>query len=285
MTNYYIIEDAEKTGPFDLMAMMKKIRTDRISPTTLVYVDDAETPVEANSLPELREFFTSSADDVVPTFTAEPDASPLDLIASLREAWTFFSRHQSIIIVSAIFGLGITVVSLLLSAILPAFLNAIITSALAGAGYFFFLLYTLRVVRTHELGIDTLADLFRNEGKPVALAGAVAMGLTLGVPAVIGALVTSLAYIFIIPGFIAFGLFAMTPFFMKDNPDLDFKSGLKTSLNWTRAQGMDNLGVIVALMFINMIAAMVFFFPMLVSLPVTAIALADIYERRVLKAW
>lgn len=277
---YYVMDGASKTGPFDIMSMMKKIRTQRIDQHTLIYVDDADDPIEAFRVPELQEFFSGDNSQEV-VFQPEPDTSPLDLIACLRDAWTFFSRNQAMIIVSAVLVLSIGVLGLVLSAILPAIIISILMSVLGGAAYFFYLYYILQVVRTHDLAMGQIVSILKSGGARACTAGAVAAAIAIGTPSVIGAAVSSFAYLFVIPGFILFSLFVMAPFFMSDNPEMDYKTALKTSFNWVKTQGVDNMGVIVGLVFLNMIGSMVLFFPILVTLPVTAIALADIYERRI----
>jgi hypothetical protein len=183
--------------------------------------------------------------------------------------------------VGGVGALILIVATYILAIILPAAIIAIFCSIVGGFAYFAYLSFILRTVRGERVSLKPfLAELKQIYGKPLLLAGAVATGLTLGVPALIGALVSGIGYLFIIPGFIGFALFTMAPFIITDNPQISYMDALKQSSGWVRAQGVDNLGAIVALVFFNVIGLIAFFFPVFITLPVSAIALADIYERR-----
>jgi|GEM_PF-2948509 len=288
MSDYYIIEsDGSRNGPHGLVDMVKKVRSGKVLASTEVYVIKEDRSFCADALPELKEFFADGGSATISPAEfdrAAPEHEAIHLIPLIKEAAAFLSTRQHMAVMSGAFMLGAIIMTLVSGIILPSILVAVFGTVVGGFSFFMLLTATLTVVRNHPVDGRFMSDLMQYHFKPLFIASAITAGMAFGLPAIIGATISNIGYLLMMLGLIPFSLFIFTPFILADDPSLSYKEAMMLSKSWVKAQGMDDMGALVGLLFINAIGVLCFFLPVFITLPITCIALADLYEQRVSKA-
>lgn len=288
VAEYYVMEaSGGKLGPFDVVNLVKKIRSGKINADTEIFTVGSQGTISAGDLPELKEFFETASEHASAnhnTTDSYDGQRPISPGAALKEAWNFFGSNQMIAITTGAFLLIALLFVSAFYAVLPGFISAILGTTVCGLCYFLLLTFVLRTIRHQPTNTSFITDILNHHLKPMALSSAFAAGISFGLPAALGTTVHSVAFLFIILGFIPFAFFIFTPFVLLDDASISYKEALLTSKNWVKSQGMDTVGAIVGILFINVLGATLCFFPLFITLPLTSIALAEIYEQRVCKS-
>lgn len=277
-TEYFIDENGEKSGPYDAMTMVRRIRNGKIGPETPVFAGEAYAPVAAGELPEFQVFFDNpdAAEDALPPMAD----GPLDLGEMLKDAWSFFSDNQLLSLAAGVLLVGGVIAMLLLSLLLPAVLAAALGSVIGGVLLYLYLIYVAMIITGKPIDNIFLVDLAKNRGVDLLAASALTAGLCFGIPAMIGVFVPDLGFFLMLAGLIGYAFFIFTPLFLLNDPTLRFPQALRMSKGWLLSQSINNIAIVVALVAINVVASFLFFLPVFVSLPVTFIALADLFLQR-----
>lgn len=106
MDLYYIIQDEQKTGPFDLVSMITKIKNGRLSAGDLVLTEGSEEAVRANEIKVFHEYFmeieyTAPHDHAPDAITVVKQSASSALLAKVE---AFFSeRHNAIAVAVGVF--------------------------------------------------------------------------------------------------------------------------------------------------------------------------------------
>jgi len=286
---YYIIEDQDVAGPYDLIMIMRKIRNGTLTPTTLIQMseNDASTTKIAHEWPELAEFFDDDADN----WTISLDHGHLknhSLRATLKSGWSFLQRNM---ITSLFSGIFVLVIISLLAAIylvvppVPVALRVFAYMAVFIFAHFllsWYLLIILRMVRGQPADMRYLQKkLF-----PV-LDQLLIFSTVVSIPAIIGLGILALGktmvfyiagmLILTIPGGFALATFAFVPLLITDQ-GYNLWDAMSASRKAVFKSGTENIGIIFALFVINFISGLLVLLPMAITLPVTAGSLAEIYD-------
>jgi hypothetical protein len=160
---------------------------------------------------------------------------------------------------------------------LPLAAASLIGSLLGGMGIFFFMSYVLFKLRGQEAG-SALKEAFRRNGNAVLVPLALVSLLLLALPGVIAAFVGHGAFVLLILTFVVFGLFLFAPFYWADGACAG-GGCLKQSWKWVASQKTDTVSTLVLLLLLNALAATLFLVPFFITFPMTAFALAELYER------
>lgn len=279
MQLFYIYEEDQKTGPFDLVSVIKKIRNGRLLPDQLVITDELDVPQAASSILSLAEYFSENEVLAEEETQTKRQIQKLDVSQILRDAWMTFQDHQA----TAVFaGLGcflILSVSLIFSIILPGNLAAVLCVMLAGMAYYVFQVFILYRFRGKIVDMDFLRQFTTPRGIQFLIAAACLPGILIGIPVLLSALIGEMSYLLIIPATLVYGLFIFTPFiFAEDEDNLPIQTMLLASKRWFLSQNLDTIGILLFIFSVNFVAILTFFIPVFVTLPLTALALVDIYE-------
>jgi hypothetical protein len=267
---FYVLSDALDKGPYDLISMVKKIRTGHITPQTLVYLEN-EAPTPAGNHPRLAEFFSDEPDSnqpsrPVPAAAEKPQAA--GYLRSIKLGWQFFMRHQS----SAVYAAVVVFLALGIGAATYVSLPPILNLFAIFLGWFWGLvgisilqLVVLRLHRGQPVG-DWLLRTLNETLIPILNYSFIMTILT-----IVGGL------LFIIPGLFILTQNIFAPYFIAERR-MGVNAAMAASQKLIKKRGMDFLGVVFALVTTNIIALFLFIFPVIFTLPITLAALADFYE-------
>lgn len=290
MSEYFIIEsDGSRSGPFDLITMVKKVRSGKVTSNTEVYAAGSDRIQLADSLPELAEFFGTHGGTIhnaeeLNKMNSQEDHQAIHLMPLLKEALVFLAGHQNLAVISSAFMIGAIILTLISGIILPDILVAVVGTVVGGFAFFMLLTASLTVSRNQPVDGRFMQALMQYHFKPLLMASAITAGMAFGVPAIIGATLSSIGYLLMMLGLIPYALYVFTPFILADDPSLTYKEAMELSKSWVKGQGMDNMGALVGLLFINAAAILCLFLPVFITLPLTCIALTEIYEQKISKS-
>ena len=279
---YYIISGESRIGPYDVVAVIKKIRNGSISADTTIEIFGKGNPLPAGEISELADFFVETdepEDYVVPVFVPKK----LDITAVLNSGFFFLQKVPSSTIFSGSFVL-ISILFLLMINSLPDVLKVIACAPVVAILYFIMSLYEMAILRmTRGQPADTSYIL----KKALPIAGRlIKMSFIISFPLI-------LAFMFIIIGegllmnfailfLIAIGLFVLTiysfvPFLIMDQ-NYDLLEAMSASTKAVFRGGIDNFAVILTLNAINFVTGALFILPLTISLPVTICAMGEVYD-------
>jgi len=278
-TQYYIETAGGRDGPYDAMSMVRKIRNSKINEQTIVYVGEAYAGVPAGELHEFELFFNPPSD---------AEDAPLPLLDEnlyfsemLKDAWAYYTENQLLSLGAGGIVIGGIILGMILSTVLPYTAIAGLMSIIGGLTLFLFLIYITRHVTAQEVDQVFVMDLAKTRGLDLLAAAAIAAGIPIGIPTIISVYMPTLGIILTILGCLVFALFIFAPLFLLHDPTLRFKQALLMSKSWVLDQKVTNILIIMGLVIINVIAAACFLIPVFITLPVTFVALADLFAQRV----
>lgn len=276
---FYIIEEGEKTGPFDLVAMIKKIRNGKLKATDEVMNEEMEEPARADTLAALAPYFAEMDGASLNTDNGKQSLHKLDVAQLLRDAWVQFNEHQSMSIFAGAGCFILLILSLIFTKALPPVLVTLLIAPLGGIMLAMFQVYVFYKVRGRAIDAHFSGQFGSPRGKRLMLYIAGLTLLCFGLPGLIALFIGSVGFLLLIPGTLAYGLFIFAPFiWAEEEENQNVKEMLGASKTWLLAQDVDSIGAILFIVAINFVASLVFLFPVFISLPVTMIALADIYD-------
>lgn len=279
---YYIINGKNRSGPYDKVAIVWKIRSGAVTAQTLLQQNEATDPKPAQEWPEIADFFNET-EDQLPVF--ENNTTGHTFISEMKTGWRFLQQNHNSTVFSGIFVLAIILVATAINIFLPDILHTFAYMVFFVISHFLFSCYMLCVLRmARDQPLDF--DYIKMKVGPVAKSLLISSFLVC-IPAIIGlAMLTSSLppavaaiglIIFVIPGLFVIGLYAFTPLLILDK-GLDFWEGMETSRKFILKQGLDNAGLVYALFVINFLGGLCVLLPLAITLPITTGALANIYD-------
>lgn len=279
MQQFYILDQNQRLGPFDLVAMMKKIRNHRLKPGDMVLEEGEETPMRACELEALRPFFDEASKESTVAGPTRHNLDTLELMELLRYSWGEYERIQNASLYVGGLSLAIITLSLILNALLPATLVTLLAIALIGASLYVIILLVHFQKENRPVGPWLIPALNSARGYRLLLTGAVIAILCFAIPAMSLHYIGPLALLLLLPGCMVFGLFSLTPLIWLDAPDDTSVTSIALSgMQWHLAQDLDTIGKLLSITCLNLAALLCFFFPIFISLPVTFLALSEIYK-------
>lgn len=281
---YFIVTaDGQKSGPYDLVGVVKKIRNGSVGKDAMVATDKKPAPAPIASFAELAEFLNEQSTEETRSEEAH-DMKSVTLAARLRNGWAFLQNNQLSTIFSGLLTLFIIFLAGIVGLFFPTPLLTIGYSLVFVVIQFAFSAYiysVLRMVRGQPVDVSFIRAKVKPVAKPL-LTTSVMMSLFLiiglllmlsggQVLAIIGLVIASL------PGFYLMSLFIFAPLLILDK-DMEFWEALELSRKTVQKSGVENTGVIFSLLIINFLAGMVFLIPLIISLPITIAAIAEMYD-------
>jgi hypothetical protein len=280
---FYIISAKGRAGPYDLVAVVRKIRNGSLTSNTQLQLGDSAQTKPACEWPELAEFFGEKKDER--PAVAERAAATRTLSTALQSGMHFLQRNQYSTVYAGLLVMLIILIAAFVNFGLPAGLHAFCFMACFVLGHFLVSCYMLSVLRMAR-GQPIDAAYMQSKIGP-ALGSLMIASLFVCVPAIFGlALLTSSLpvavlliglLILVVPGLFTLSLYAYTPLLILDK-GCDFWEGMEMSRKAVLKGGMEQSGIIYALFVINFLAGLCVFFPMALTLPITMGALADMYD-------
>jgi len=279
---YYIISGESRIGPYDVVAVIKKIRNGSITADTTIDILGKGNPLPAGEISELVDFFLEKDDPeeyVAPVFVPKK----LDINTVLNSGFYFLQKVPSSTIFSGSFVL-ISILFLLMINSLPDVIKVLSCAPAIAILYFIMSLYEMSILRmTRGQPADTAYIL--KKAAPIA-GRLIKMSFIISFPLILAfmfiiisdGLVMNIAILFLI----AIGLFVLTiysfvPFLIMDQ-NYELLEAMSASKHAVFRGGIDNFAVILTLNAINFIMGALFILPLTISLPVTICAMGEVYD-------
>jgi len=271
MQFYLYQEEGEAIGPFDVLAMMKKIRGGIVHAGTLITTGKYGEPMPAASVEELLPFFEADPEEdmVVPAPSARVSApGEKTLSAALAYGFSFLQTNVMALVYGGCILLGIVFLMLPVFTFFPSEARTPFFFIAYTLSIFLFLSYFLvifRMVRGQSADWQEMVQFVIANYKTL-----LAISAIVAVTSVIGFV------LLVVPGLFVFTLFVYSPIYLYEQRG-GFWASMDASRRFVMSNGSDHMGVIFALVVINIIAGLLVA-PLLLTLPVTLSALVDIYE-------
>ncbi len=283
---YYIITESGATGPYDLVALVVKVRNGSLPPDMYIQCGDTPEAKPAREWVELQEFFAAPSDNTNKKMAYQKNARKLYLSEALKTGLNFLQQNQVSAVLSGCFLLAALFVAWLINCILPDdkqiafFVIVLIFLHLLFSCYMFMI---LRMVRGQPINFPyTFKKIGAELFKMFLASGFISFPFIVGLilftnfqdrlfVSVIGLLIA------IIPGLYTLTVYSFAPLLI-----IEQGCGVWEAMHLSRGavlkSGFDNFGVYFSLNAINFIAGVLVLFPMVITLPVTIGALTDSYD-------
>lgn len=263
---YYIRYETHQDGPFDLVTMIRKIRKGTIPPETLVMEEKEQEAQPARQHPQLNGFFSEMENDYV-SEEAVTTISNLNFSGIMAYGWDFFSNN-----LIAGFLSGITILATLLYALIiiiatkASVIPSIFLTGIAATFFlcgFIFLLQRLQ--RQLPFSFSALNEFYGNNWGNITLFSCV-----------FSLIIFTGFLLFIIPGIILLGYIAFAPILVVDR-NYHFWHAIESSYHTVKNHKLKLHPIILGLVGLNIIAG-IFVLPLLVTLPITFVAVLELYN-------
>lgn len=273
---YYIQENGKTLGPLDLVGLIKKIRNGTVRKDTKVSKEADGEFNDASGVPELDEFFRDLEEGGAQRVSVQ--IADLSLKNVAQRGIRFLQLNPFATVYVAVF-LLIAVTLALVSTQLPI-LGFLISVVLSFVMFSLVMYSMLRLARGQLIEFEELRIRLRASWKELAkLSGLIAIGVM-----VLGLLVSFLTaasvvlfVVLAIPALFAVTFLIFVPLLILER-NMPWREAVATSSNAILGGGTQNLGVIFAVIVTNLVAAVLFVFPLLVVLPASLGALCELYD-------
>lgn len=247
-----------------MVSLVRKVKNGTFLPDTPVTNTPDAEPIPAERIPELRELFLAQQEAKDAPSLHAP--SRYNINNSMRNGWAFVQANQVAIIYSGVF-LILSVLASALVSRLPvlSFLLSFTFTYFFFAGYFYIILKLTRG-QVFEFS-DIMGVISKNPGKLLLAA------FVTSIPFGIGTI------LLIVPGLVILSLYIFTPLLICEK-EMGFWEAMEGSRKKTLSMGAHNIGTLLGLMIINFLAILCFLVPVLVTLPMTLHAIAEMYDEQ-----
>lgn len=278
MQDYYIIEGDERTGPVDMVMLIRKIRNGQVTPDTLLAEDEKAEPKKAATFDSFKEYFEEVREAANQEETEE-GPKLFSLWRLLKGGASLLVNYHSTPLLTGVLMLIAFILFFLFSRIF--IIGFVIAWAATYILYAGFQVYLLRLTRGQPVDFQFVLSQVRPHLLSLAIAGALIF-----LPISIGLAIFSqsqspiaafLMLVFVVPGLAVITLYYFTAMLITDK-NMDFWSAMEASRKTVMTAGSHNLGVIFGLIAINFVGAVMFLIGLLFTLPVTSAAGAEIYD-------
>ncbi|MCH2547955.1 MAG: hypothetical protein MK052_10155 [Alphaproteobacteria bacterium] len=271
----YYIKDTEKAdGPYDMMAIIRKVRNGSVSEHTLIATTVFEEPKPAESYKEFADFFV---DDEDAEAAGAPSVRPPRNLAALLAIGVEFLKNN----IGATMFSGLFMVAWVLIAMATISQGGIIMPLIGvGACYFLmggYLYGILRYVRGNPVNPGLIIGIIASTAINMAVVSLVVAILMLPPIFLVSMLGTDMLiltlpilFIFLL---IIFTIMSFAPLLITQKK-MDFWDAMRESLRVVTMNKGQNLGNVFGLMALNFILC----FAMPVVFPITMAALVDLYD-------
>ena len=258
--HYFIDIGGNKDGPHDLLTIMRRIRAQKISPHTLVFIDDAAESVRADSISDIALFFGEAQPTV-----QRADAPLLTLETVLRDALRFTFDHS----ILTVYAGAMLLLVFLFSAALMQLMGNIVGATIAWMTFlilhYLFFIFTLRLYRMQPFSVDFMNRQLAPALPTLFFAGAL---LTL---MLMGGFV-----LLVFPALLVAVYYAFVPFLVYDRHMGPVEAMMASRLLVKKRNRRYKRTI--ALLIIIYVGSLLLIFPIPLATPVFAASLARVYE-------
>jgi hypothetical protein len=284
MNEYYIITDESRAGPYDIVALVRKIRNGSLTQDTLVEADASKQVKPAQEWSELVDFFSNDNEEVIENTAGHLQSH--SLTRTLEGGVRFLQSNLISTVFSGVLILAVfflLAISLLLpdSMHLPGYIICFILSHFLLS---FYMLSVLRMTRGQPVDIYIFSKIVPHIGQLFLASLLITIPADIGLGFLVSGLTDSSwviaiigLFIFAVPGLLALALFAFSPILIFDQNYKVFKA-MQISFKSIVKSGTENTGVLFSLLAINFVAGLFALLPMAITLPITTSALTEIYD-------
>jgi hypothetical protein len=261
MSHYYIHTPEGKDGPHDLVTLMRRIHAGKVSPDTLIYIDAAETPVRARSVDDIAQFFVQGQSAAAPRqLRAVPTLNSL-----LANGWRFTLEHN----VMTVYAGGLLLLSIMLA-------SGLVQSMGLGKGL---LVSWIVFVLFHNFYLIFVQRLYR--GQPFSSSFinqqiAPALWTIIFACVLLSLMLAGGLLLLVLPGILIAVFYVFTPFIILDHHTGALKA-MKISRQLLQKRDSSWRDSVCTLVVLHLVC-MLLIFPLPVTLPIFAAALAELYE-------
>lgn len=277
---HYLHKGSDVEGPFDLVALLRKVKNGSITEETLLS-RDGKTPMPAGKMDELQSYFT--ADDTPAPSHHHETMQALNFTQVLRTGIAFLSDHTGITVSAGVF---LLILFMLTGLVAYDFLTGFIAVALLTgpmmAGLSF---YALRISRGQTIDASFVVNKLKSSLLHLVPAGAamfflpsVCIDLLLGGSGPHSAAVALVAVVLSITSLFVLTFFVFAPLLIVDR-GMGFMSAMRTSMQQVLRGGVDLISIVFGLVVLNFVGAALLILPLLVTLPVAVGGLVHLYDR------
>lgn len=274
---FFIEHERQNYGPYDLMSMIRKIRSGQITAHTVVFSGGEETGRHASDIPVFYEVFMELAREA--NEESYDGAAPLTLVGLLKGALETFSLN---LILSLYTG---TLLLLIIGLCLAIYVltGGILVTALVGgiAGCFLFALYQMAILRKTRMqlvGLGFFIGIIKRCGLALLLVSVITGVFVFAVPIILTEAVGPVALaLILLPGSFIMLAALFAPMLAVDR-GMGGIEALRGSCAALRTLGRDNIITLYLLLLMNFIGAAFLLVPLLMSLPLTIAALCEVYD-------
>ena len=280
--HYYIEEEnGQRSGPFDLVSMVRKIRGHRVTPQTMILLDREETHGRpASHLPEFGDIFKEIAGQQQQVATQEPgEFRTIRIIPALKNGIEFVTNNFLATICTGAVLLMQVIAVFLLSML--SFGNSFLHATLAVfVCYFLFAIYQIIILRLSRMQLITpefLSALLKRSVFPLLIIS-LAVGFIFLIPVLLSLAVSPLALVLILmPGTLLMIPYLYAPLLVYDQ-GISASEALSLSKKMMKDIGKDNAMTLYMILLINFVAAAFLLIPVILTLPITLAAMSEIYD-------
>ncbi len=284
---YYIISDNNQSGPYDIVALVIKIRNGSLNEYTSIQRGDSQEVKPAREWDELKEFFASTAGGSKKEAPQKlSDIKKLYLMQALSNGLNFLQQNQISTVYSGILILLMITIISGVNLTLPDEMHVLGYIVGFIALYFMLSCYMfiiLRMTRGQQINLFQIIKKIQPSSFKLLCAS-----IPIFLPIIIGIILFTYfednllacligLLIIIIPGMFIITIYSFASLLIIDQGYGAWEA-MRTSRQLIMKSGLDNLGVYFALNTINLIAGLCMIFPMAVTLPVTMSAITESYD-------
>ncbi|MBN8530459.1 MAG: DUF4339 domain-containing protein [Alphaproteobacteria bacterium] len=278
---HYLHKGSNVEGPFDQVALLRKVKNGSITQETLLS-RDGKTPMPAGEMDELQSYF--AAEDSAPSPSAGHDASQApNFTQVLRIGISFLSDHTGITVSAGVFLLALFVLSGLVAYdFLVGFLAVALLTGPAMAAFSF---YALRLFRGQTVDGGFIVSKVKSSllhliptGAAMFLLPSVCVDLLLGGSGPHSAAVALIAVILSVISLFILTFFIFAPLLIVDR-GMGFMAAMRASKQQVFRGGIDMISIVFGLVVMNFVGAALLILPLLVTVPVAVGGLVHLYDR------
>ncbi len=265
MGDYYVLQtNGQAEGPFDFVAIVRKIKKNALGKDTVVRLPDGQE-IHAGDVPELQEFFVEHEQLHTQAQFATNGERVYQLRPLLERGWDFVLQNNVVLIYAGVFlilsGLAFGILHGIpgIGDVLAFTLSYVLLGGVACAA--------LRKARGQALEPAQVTDIVREKGKELSI-----VGFILAIPFAIGIYTLVLL---IIP-LAAMTLYAFTPFLLIER-NISGWDAMEISRKRVMKMDMNNIAIILALMLMNAVGGFTMIL-LLITLPMSLYILAEMYD-------
>ncbi len=276
---FYIELERQHYGPYDLMSIIRKIRSGQIIEETVIFAAGEEEGSPAGRMPVFRDVFLEMADEAATDGTER--ATSLKFSFLLKNAFETFAMNLVMSLYTGMLLLGIIILGLAIYTVTGNFeITALLGSIFGCYAFMLYQMAILRKTRMQLIGFGFFTSIIRRRGLHLLIVSAILGTIVFAIPIILSDTVGPMTLaLILLPG--SFILFAMVyaPFFVADRGIGAFEA-MRCSCSSLSSLGRDNVITLYLVFLLNFIGAGILGVPLLLSLPLTLTALCEVYDEQ-----